>query len=387
MKKILFVIFSLGYGGAERSLVNLLTELPRDKYQVDLLLFRRQGDFLSQVPEWVNVLETPEDIRRLYGPMKKAGRYLLPKVAGIGLARMMRRTRKSQIAWRWKHVFRRRIGRLPGHYDVAVAYAGGENMYFIEDHVSADRKVVFIHNDYRAAKYSEKDDAPYFERMDAIVSISVKCVDVLREIFPQHAGKLHYLENITSSALVRARGNTPVPPEYRDSEVNILSVGRLWPQKGFDLAVDAADILRKRGLRFRWHILGEGALRTELQAQIDAKGLADMVFLHGTRNNPYAYMKHCDVLVQSSRYEGKSVVLDEAKMLCTPIVATAYPTVGDQIRDGLEGIVVPMTAEGIADGVQRMLEDAALRGDMTAYLAAHEYGNQQEVTRYMALLD
>ena len=387
MKKILFVIFSLGYGGAERSLVNLLAELPRDKYQVDLLLFRRQGDFLQQVPEWVNVLETPEDICRLYGPMKKAGRYLLPKAAGIGLGRLVRSTRKSQIAWRWKHVFRRCIGRLPGHYDVAVAYAGGENMYFIEDHVSADRKVVFIHNDYRTAKYSPKDDAPYFDRMDAIVSISVKCVDVLREIFPQHESKLHYLENITSSALVRARADAFTPPEYEGSEVNILSVGRLWPQKGFDLAVDAAAILIQRGLKFRWHILGEGTLREELQTRINANNLTDVVFLHGTRDNPYAYMKNCNLLVQSSRYEGKSVVLDEAKMLCTPIVATAYPTVGDQIQDGLEGIVVPMTAQGIADGVQRMLEDAALRKEITACLAAHEYGNQQEVTKYMALLD
>ena len=387
MKKVLFVIFSLGYGGAERSLVNLLAELPQDKYQVDVLLFRRQGDFLKQVPAWVNVLDTPKDIRCLYGPMKKAGRYLLPKVAGIGLARLLRRTRKGQIGWRWKHVFRRCIGKLPGHYDVAVAYAGGENMYFIEDHVDADRKVVFIHNDYRAAKYSEKDDAPYFDRMDAIVSISVKCVDVLREIFPQHERKLRYVENITSSTLVRARAEALIPAEYAGDGANILSVGRLWPQKGFDLAIDAATLLRDRGICFRWHILGEGALREELQAQIDANGLQDKVFLHGTRENPYAYMKGCDVLVQSSRYEGKSVVLDEAKMLCTPIVATNYPTVGDQVKEACEGIIVPMTAAGIADGIQRMLEDGGLRNEITAYLSNHEYGNQQEVEKYMALLD
>lgn len=387
MKKILFVIFSLGYGGAERSLVNLLCELPKDKYQADLLLFRRQGDFLAQVPAWVNVLDTPPDMKRLYGPMKKAGKYLLPKVAGIACARLLRRTRKSQIAWRWRHVFRRCIGKLPGHYDAAVAYAGGENMYFIEDHVSADRKIVFIHNDYRAAKYSEKDDAPYFDRMDAIVSISVKCVDVLREIFPQYADKLHYLENITSSALVRARAEAFVPPEYRPDVCNILSVGRLWPQKGFDMAIDAAAILRDKGVRFCWHILGEGSLRDELQKQIDAKGLGDCVFLHGTRGNPYPYMKHCDVLVQSSRYEGKSVVLDEAKMLCTPIVATAYPTVRDQVLDGREGVVTEMSADGIAQGVLRMLEDKKLRGDIIEYLASREYGNQQEVAKYMALLD
>ena len=387
MKKILFVIYSLGYGGAERSLVNLLTELPREKYEVDLLLFRRQGDFLKQVPEWINVLETPEDIRRLYGPMRMSGFYWLPKVAGIGMARLLRRNRKSQIAWRWKHVFKRCIGNLPGHYDVAVAYAGGENMYFIAERVSADCKVVFIHNDYRTAKYSPKDDEPYFDCMDAIVSISAKCVDVLREIFPQYERKLHYLENITSSAVVRARAEEFLPTEYREDCANILSVGRLWPQKGFDLAVDAAAILKQRGIHFCWHILGEGALKEELQTRISENNLQDMFFLHGTRSNPYAYLKRCDVLVQSSRYEGKSVVLDEAKMLCTPIVATDYPTVGDQIQNEIEGIVIPMSAQGIADGVQRMLEDKRLRENITSYLAAHEYGNQQEVAKYMELLD
>ena len=133
--------------------------------------------------------------------------------------------------------------------------------------------------------------------------------------------------------------------------------------------------------------MGEGSLREELQKQIDALGLTEVFFLLGTRENPYPYMKHCDVLVQSSRYEGKSVVLDEAKMLCKPIVATAYPTVADQVIDGCEGIVTDMSADGVAGGVLRMLQDTALRERITAYLADHEYGNQSEVNKYMQLLD
>lgn len=387
MKKILFVLYSLGYGGAERSLVNLLCELPPDKYAVDLLLFRRQGDFLQQVPSWVNVLETPEAIRRLYGPLGAAGKYRLTKGLGMLCARVFRRSRKAQIAWRWRHFFRRRIDALPGHYDVAVAYAGGENMYFITDHVSADRRVVFIHNDYRAARYSQADDAPYFDQMDRIVSISHKCVDVLREVFPQHQEKICYLENITSSALVRARAEEPAPEAWLQDGWNLLTVGRLWPQKGIDIAIDAAAILRQRGVKFRWHVVGEGSLRGELQRQIESRGLTDCFLLHGTRNNPYPWMKHCDVLVQPSRYEGKSIVLDEAKMLCKPIVATAYPTVADQVKDGCEGIVTDMSAQGVAEGILALLEDAEKRSALAAYLADHEYGNQQEVNGYMALLD
>lgn len=387
MKKILFSIFSLSFGGAERSLVNLLNELPPDKYAVDLLLFQQKGGFMQQVPSWVNVLETPEAMARLYGPFRRGGRYRLTKLLGSLGGRLVSRNQKAQRAWRWRHFFRRQIPMLPGHYDVAVAYTGAENMYFVADRVSADRKIVFIHNDYRAAKYSAKDDAPYFEQMDSIVSISRKCVEVLAEEFPHYAGKLHYLENITSSAVVRARAEEFQPPEYKPGVCSILSVGRLWPQKGFELAIAAAAILKARGVKFCWYIVGEGALRQELQRQIDELSLSDCFFLLGARSNPYPYMKACDMLVQSSRYEGKSVVLDEAKMLCKPIVSTAYPTVADQVTDGLEGIVTGLTPEGIAQGVLRMMQDSTIRDGIVAYLAAHEYGNQAEVEGYMKLLD
>lgn len=387
MKKILFVIHAMGYGGAERALVNLLCELPEDKYQVDLLLFQRRGDFLAQLPAWVNVLETPPELKALYGPLKKAGRLALPKLWGKIGGMIFRRTRKERAAWRWQHVFKQRIPQLATHYDVAVAFTGSEIQYFIADCVSADKRVVFIHNDYRTAGYSAKDDEPYFGKMDEIVSISKRCVEVLEEEFPQYRERMLYLENITSSALVKQRAQAFVPPEYPKEGHVILSVGRLNPQKGFDMAIDAAAILRRRGVNFRWFVVGEGPLRQELKKQIDERGLQAHFILLGARNNPYPYMAHCSVLVQSSRFEGKSVVLDEAKMLCVPMVATKYPTVADQLMDGQEGLVTEMSAQGIADGVQKMLEDAALRERTVSYLAAHEYGNQHEAEKYIRLLD
>lgn len=387
MKKILFVIHAMGYGGAERALVNLLCELPKDKYQVDLLLFQRRGNFLAQLPAWVNVLETPPELKALYGPLKKAGMLALPKLWGKLGSMIFRRTRKERAAWRWQHVFRRRIPPLAPHYDVAVAFTGSEIQYFIADCVSADKRVVFIHNDYRTAGYSAKDDELYFAKMDKIVSISRRCVEVLEETFPQYRERMLYLENITSSALVKQRAQAFFPPEYPKARNIILSVGRLNEQKGFDMAIDAAAILHQRGMEFCWFVVGEGPLRQELQKQIDARGMNKCFILLGARDNPYPYMAHCSVLVQSSRFEGKSVVLDEAKMLGVPIVATAYPTVGDQLINGREGLVTEMSARGIAEGVQKMLEDAALREQNVSYLMAHEYGNQHEIGKYIRLLD
>lgn len=387
MKRILFVIHSLGFGGAERSLVNLLNELPQDQYEVELLLFQRRGGLLEQLPVWVKVLDTPKELNRLYGPLKKAGMLVVPKLLGKLVPKLVRKTYKERNGWRWRHVYRRLIPPLKGHYDIAVAYTGVEIQYYVAERVSAERKIVFIHNDYRTAGYSAADDEPYFAQMDQIVTISPQCLNVLEETFPQYREKLICLENITSSNVVRKRASAFDPPEYRAQTPVLLSVGRLDVQKGFDIAIDAAKILKDQGKRFQWYILGEGGLRQELQTQIDGYGLTEDVVLLGTRSNPYPYMRACDVLVQSSRHEGKSVVLDEAKMLCKPIVATAYPTVGDQVIDGQEGIVTAMTAEGVAAGVARMMEDAALREHITACLAAHEYGNQQAVVKYVQLLD
>ena len=387
MKKVLFVMHSLGFGGAERSLVNLLHELPENKYAVDVLLFQKKGELLKQLPQWVNVLETPKDLNGLYAPVAQSGKQVFTKIWGTAVSRLARKTRKMRAAYRWKQFYCQKLKDLPYQYDVAVAYGGSELMYYVADRVQAEKKLVWIHNDYRTGGYSAQDDAPYFAKMDGIVSISDACVAVLREEFPQLQDKMHCIANITSSSLIRHRAEEFTPEEYEKTESNILSVGRLWEQKGFDMAVDAAAMLKEQGVRFCWYVIGEGHLRNALEKQIQDRNVEDCFFLLGTRSNPYPYMKQCHILVQSSRYEGKSVVLDEAKILAVPTVATDYPTVGDQIANGKEGIIVPMSAEGLAAGIRQMLSDQELAKKIRGYLSQKDYGNSFEVQKYMDMID
>lgn len=387
MKKLLFVIHSMGYGGAEKSLVNLLNELPENTYEVDLLLFQKKGDFLMQLPSWVRVLDTPEEMELLYAPLKKLGFRSGHKIIGTVCSRLVRRTKKQQAAFRWKYFYSKRISRINGHYDVAIAYSGSECLYLIRDKVDADKKLVWIHNDYRTAGYSKEDDRPYLADMDGIVSVSNECVEVLKEEFPQYQHQMHYIENITSSAVIRKRAELFVPDEYSAEKFNLLSIGRLHPQKGFDLAIEAAAILKKKGINFCWYIIGEGLQKEKLVQQIQKLGVEEHFVLLGTRNNPYPYIKHCTFIVQPSRYEGKSVVLDEAKILGKPIVATNYPTVWDQVIANSEGIITEMTPEGIAEGIQCMISDSALRQSIIQHLASVEYGNSDEIKKYRKVID
>ena len=388
MKKILFVIHSMDFGGSERSLVNLLNELPDDKYSVDILMFQKRGRLLAQLPKWVNVLETPNDLNRLYAPIGKAGTKLGVKVIGTLCARFARKTRKSRAAYRWKHFYCPSIRMLPQQYDVAVAYGGAALVYFVSDRVCADKKLIWIHTDYRTGKYSAEDDRPYFAAADGIVSISKACVDVLKEEFPEFQDKIFCIENITSATLLRKQADEFEPEEYsKESSVHLLSVGRLVKEKGFDMAIEAAAILKKRGLRFHWFVLGDGCERKELEKQIHQMGVEDCFTLLGGRSNPYPYIKHCTALIQTSRFEGKSVVLDEAKVLETPIVATDYLTVRDQITEGKEGYIVQMTPHAIADGIMKLMSSKVHIEEIRSYLSAHSYGNEKEITKYMDLFD
>lgn len=390
MKKILFVIYSLNNGGAERSLVNLLTEIDFTKYEVDLLLFAREGMFLAQVPDSVNIVQGPKVLEALYTQKKeqKNIKFELYKYLATIVSHICEKGLQAQNAYRWIKFYSKITPKLGKKYDLAIAYISRDIMYYVDEKVNADKKIVFIHNDYRAAGHPKKYDEPYFRRMDALITISDTCTEVLKEEFPDLEEKIYNLPNIISSSAIRKRASEKEVEEFSEYKgIKIVSVGRLNVQKGFDLAIEAAVLLKKRRLKFKWLILGNGELMSELSDQIKRNHVEDEIILIGSRENPYIYMKSADVVVQTSRWEGKSVVLDEAKIIGTPIVTTNYPTAKDQIINEKEGIIVDMTPIAIAEGIERLVENKKLKESIHEYLINHEYGNVEEMKKYYSVFD
>ena len=387
MKSILFVIPTLRDGGAERSLVNLLCELPSDKYEIDLLLLKKKGVFLSQVPDYVNIIEQPKAVEKLYAPVAKAGLYAPVKVLANGLSKILFKGMGKQKAFVWEYFYKYVIPPCKKEYDVAVGYLGGESTYYIVDKVKAKKKIHWVHNDYRTSGMPKKYDKVLFGKVDNVVTISNECLAILNEEFPEYQSKCCCIENITSSKVVKKQANIFFPEEYRGVDNILLSVGRLSEQKGFDLAISAATIMKKRGMKFKWFIIGSGPLQDKLIKQIESEDIADCVCLLGTKPNPYPYIKNCDIFVQPSRYEGKSVVLDEAKILARPILITNYPTAKDQISSDKEGVIVEMNPSDIASGLVDLIKDSEGRKNRTVYLSSKEFGNQKEIEKYISLFD
>lgn len=399
MVKVLFVISALEAGGAEKSLINLLNLFDYNRYQVDLLLFKKEGIFMDQIPEEVRIIEAPDDLFYLYNIHGRQIKHALGAFPSI-IARItgtiyrnyfVRNKSYPGTQIRWNKFYKKHISIFNDEYDIAISYMHGEVMYYVAEKIKARKKITWVHNDYRALKLKPETDYPYLCSFDKIATISDECVDILTQVFPQIKDKVVSIPNLTSSSLIRKRAELYYPEEYKDScnanKVIILSIGRLNYQKGFDIAIKIAAEMKKRGLQFVWYIIGQGTEQEHLTELINQFGLKEEFVLLGIRENPYPYIKNADIIAQPSRYEGKSVVIDEAKILHKPIVVSDYATVRDQITNENEGTISKLEVENFAEALEKLIQSKDLRDNYEEYLNQHEYGNDSMVEMYYKLME
>lgn len=364
MKHILFVIDTLRMGGAEKSLISLLGALDPRKVQVDLLVFEAGGVLESQVPSWVRVRTADAVTRgmtlelRTYFPDLLRGGHL---AAGLDRLRMTAasRLRRKKKSFGWGYAAPH-IPELEGNYDVAVGFLEGFADFYVLDKVHAARKIGWIHTDM-TGRQPAPEEADYYDRFDTVVTISQVCREAMKTVFPTIAEKIRVVENVVLPKEIRKKAMEPLPEPWDSGRHHLVTVGRLEYAKGMDIAARACKVLKDRGVNVCWHIFGQGIMQDEIAAFVAENGLEDYFRLEGLTPNPYPYLRRGDIVVQPSRWEGKSLVLDEAKILGKAIVVTRYPSVADQITDGVTGIVTGMEPESIADGICRLLEDDKLK--------------------------
>ncbi|MDG0791777.1 glycosyltransferase [Cohnella ginsengisoli] len=390
---ILFVMNKLTVGGAEKALISLLETIDYSKYDVDLFLFKHEGLFMNKLPPQVHLLPEPPlyayfdmSIKKaIMGALKK-GKPLLA-IFRVLVGYLFRTDKRPAVREQrsWKYVSHA-LPKLTKNYHVAIGYLEKNPIYYIIDKVNAARKLGYVHNDYNKLGMDPELDKKYFAKLNFIVTVSEECGSVLKERFPQYADKVRVIQNIVSAEVIRRMAAEKAEwNENGDTAFRIVSVGRLNEQKGFDLAVEACKLLRDAGCDLKWYVIGEGEERGKLEALIKQKGLENNFILLGLRENPYPYVKEADIYVQPSRFEGKSIAIDEAKILHKPIVVTDFSTVRDQIASERNGLIVKMNAQAISEGVRRLLEDAGLRAAFASRLAEETLGTESEIKKLYQL--
>lgn len=394
-KKILFVIPSLTSGGGERSLVNLVTQIDYSMYEVDLFMFSHEGLFMELIPKEVNVLPLPNDYRLFTLPLIHSIRKLILKgKVKLSVNRFLfsmkhRRTSNMSIReqYNWKYLAAS-IFRLDKQYDTAIGFLEKTSIYFCVDKVQAKRRIGWIHTDYDKLGMDPAFDIPYFRKLNHIVTVSDECANIVVNRFPALYDKVNVIHNIISPAVIRdlAQQSDTDLFERSDNRIVILSIGRLTVEKGFELAVEACRMLLDKGYDVHWHIIGDGEEWENLTNLIVHYGVENQFQLLGLKANPYPYLAQADIYVQTSRFEGKSIAVDEAKILAKPIVITRFNTAKDQINDEVDGLIVDMNADAVATGIERLIIDNDLRSRLANRLSDLDLGTEDEINKLYSLM-
>ncbi|HHT7237446.1 MULTISPECIES: glycosyltransferase [Bacillus] len=389
-KDVLFVINNLNCGGAEKSLISLLNTMDYSRYNVDLFLFKHEGLFLNKIPKQVNVLEEPSEYQLFDMPIKAAvmkclrqGRLdiALSRVcAGYIFKSEKNKARCEQRVWRY---LSKSLQNISKKYDVAIGYLEKNPVYFCIDKVNANKKIGFIHTDYDKLGMDPNIDMGYFRSLDHIVTVSEECANVLKQRFSIYKDKIGVIHNIVSPSTINKMSQEKVDLERKG--VKLVSVGRLSHEKGFDLAIEACKNLVGDGYEIKWYIIGEGEGRGKLEKMIEENHLQDHFLLLGLKENPYPYIREADIYVQPSRFEGKSIAIDEAKILHKPIMVTNFSTAKDQIKNEENGLIIDMDAHSLSEGIKKLIHNEELRNKLIKNLSDEELGTESEIKKLYTL--
>lgn len=389
-KSILFVINSLGCGGAEKSLLSLLSLLDYDKYDVTLQMFSRGGMFEELLPPEVHVRKELDYTAFCSQSMAK-------QMLSFDLRRIAARVRTSlflrsnakkgrplhdaQAYWKYSAAA---YDPLPERYDVAIAWGQGTPTHFVAEKVQAQKKFAWVNADYENVGHNKDFDCKYYAAFMGIICVSDKLCLTLQKAFPEYAAKMTTIYDINNPATIFTMADQPCSLLNREN-LTLVTVGRLVPQKGYDIAAKAAWLLKKRNVKFHWYVVGGGD-SAPIEKDIAQYGISDCFTLLGAKANPYPYMKAADIYVQTSKFEGYCLTLAEARMLNIPCVTTNFDVVYAQMIDGDNGLVVEMSAEAVADGIIRLATDQELYQHIKGYQAQEKKGNMEEIEKFYDLL-
>ncbi len=348
-KKVLFLIDSLTCGGAEKSLVSLLPLLDYTLIDVDLMMISKGGVFECYIPKQVNIVDFPKQGGLWFSICLCFFRIMLrlfPKRHGAEL--------------RWQAMSSAYIGPKKS-YDVGIAYQQGFPTYYLTEKVDAKKKIAWVNADINKAGYRSSFNRFFYDKMDRVVPVSDVLCGMLKISDYVIGSKLYPVYDILNVNLINKMSQELVHIINKSNELIIVTVGRMVAPKGYDLAVGAARILRNQGLSFKWLFVGDGEMRIDIEQMIQDYGLKDNIELVGMTPNPYPYMAAADIYVQTSKFEGFGLTLNEARILNKPVISTNFPVVYNQIRDGENGLICEMNVESIAEKVLLLASDKHLQ--------------------------
>jgi glycosyltransferase involved in cell wall biosynthesis len=394
-KKILFMAISMNVGGTEKALLNMLLEIPKDKYDITLLLLEKYGGLLPNVPSHVKIkyLSEYSQIKPILNQplvlsvvryIKKVNLFKAIKMTILYLVYKVSKTQLPLLKY-----LTRPLPLQKTTYDVAIAYAGPMDFisFYIVNKVRAKIKVQWIHFDITKIGFNTRFASKLYKYFHNIFVVSNEGKSKLTNELPMLSDKIDTFSNILSKESINKMANRSRGFEDDFNGTRILTVGRLSREKGQDLAIKVQAQLKREGYNVRWYCIGDGIAKEEYQELITDYDLEKDFIILGSKANPYSFMKQCDLYVQPSRHEGYCITLAEARCFENPIVATNFTGAKEQIINEYTGLIVDFDVEKMYQAIKRLLEDSIINNKIRQNLRHEVVDSTKEMIKFYSLVD
>ena len=396
MKRVLIISHALEIGGAERALIGLLNSFDYSQYQVDLFLCRQEGELYSYIPKEVNILPMNQ-ARYLAVPMIKLlkeqqWKMLYGRLKAKWLAKravkkqQLKDDNQVELTYSHKYTYQYLDFINPDiEYDFAISFLTPH--YICMNKCRAKKKMAWIHTDYSTIDIDVETELNMWKSYDYIASISDKCTEAFLSKLPSLENKIIRIDNIITKDMIEKQSRDFKPQEFDNQSINLLSIGRFSHAKNFDNIAKICQFILDSVINVKWYIVGYGGDEQLIRNKIKECNMEEHVIILGKKENPYPYIKACNIYIQPSRYEGKAVTVREAQILCKPVIITDYPTSKSQIYNGIDGVIVPMDNEKCAQGIIDFIKNKSLQEKIVQYLQEHDFSNAIEIEKIYQLME
>ena len=392
---------TMNLGGVERSLLGLLNYFDYENYEVDLFIHNHEGELLDEIPPQVNILPQINFYSLLTKPIIEAVKSFN---VSIIFSKIISHIRKSVArktldilpdkADSFQHVYLFEAANFfapqitSKKYDAVISFLHPN--HFETSKISAKKYIGWVHTDYSMLNIDIKAEIEMWKKFDKIVHVSSAGLLSYANIFPQFRDKLIIIENILNADYILRKS---IAHEVNDeikvnaNESVFLTIGRFSFAKNMDGIAEIAAEMLSLGMKFKWYLIGYGKDEDLIKSKISEFAMENNVILLGKKDNPYPYIKKCDIYIQPSRFEGKAVTVREAQILHKPVVITSFPTSPSQLKDGFDGVIVSNLASKCASEIFNLVSEERKISNIIKNLKKNDYSNANEVERLYAELN
>ena len=267
-------------------------------------------------------------------------------------------------------------------YDYAISFLTPH--YIVAHKVRAKRKGAWIHTDYSSIKIDVESEKRMWSQYDDIISISESCTEGFVKVFPDLKSKIILIENVLDSSFIHeeaTKRNIREELSIPKSQICLCTVGRFAEPKNMELIPEMCREILNRGIDIGWILVGYGPKEQLIRENIVRYKVEDRVFIMGKQDNPYPYIDACDVYVQPSSYEGKSVTVREAQILGKAVVISNYPTASHPLENQVDGVILPLEKKEFVDGLYAFIQNTEMRMKIQENCRMRDYSNREGVEK------